>query len=147
MVGVVALIAACFPARASQVHDALAQAVTGTQASAVVLDWRTGVVLASVGDPRHGTPGSAIKPLLLAYALEHGIVQANTEVYCRRNLHIGGRALPCTHPADQPVFTARGRSPSRAIPGSLRWHAGFRSQLEAALDEPACRTHRRMRRM
>jgi cell division protein FtsI/penicillin-binding protein 2 len=72
----------------------------------------------------------------LAYALEHGIVQANTEVYCRRNLHIGGRALPCTHPADQPVFTAE-----RALAESCNtWFAEMArrfsgAQLEAALDE------------
>ena len=45
-------------------------------------------------------------PLLLEYALEHGVVRADTEVYCRRKLNIAGRALPCAHPADQPVFTA-----------------------------------------
>ena len=65
-----------------------------------------GTVLASAGEARRGAPGSAIKPLLLAYALEHGIVRPEMEVYCRRNLHVGGRALPCTHPADLPVFTA-----------------------------------------
>jgi cell division protein FtsI/penicillin-binding protein 2 len=90
----------------AQVADALAQAVHATQASAVVLDARTGAVLASAGPPRRGAPGSTLKPLLLEYALEHGIVRPETEVYCHRNLHVGGRALRCTHPADQPVFTA-----------------------------------------
>jgi penicillin-binding protein 2 len=118
------------------VRDALAQALRGTQASAVVLDWQTGVVLASAGKPRRGAPGSAIKPLLLAYALEHGIVRPDMEVYCRRNLHVGGRALPCTHPADQPVFTAQ-----RALAESCNtWFATMArrfsgSQLEAALEE------------
>ena len=79
-------------------------------------------------------PGSAIKPLLLAYALDHGIVHAGTEVYCRRDLHLAGRALPCTHPADRPVFTAE-----RALAESCNtWFAdlGKRftgTELEAAL--------------
>jgi cell division protein FtsI/penicillin-binding protein 2 len=86
--------------------DALLRTLNGTQASAVVLDQATGAVLAQVGKQRSTLPGSAIKPLLLEYALEHGVVRADTEVYCRRNLKIAGRALPCTHPADHPVFTA-----------------------------------------
>jgi cell division protein FtsI/penicillin-binding protein 2 len=130
------LVAGCCQAWALPVRDALAQALSGTQASAVVLDWQTGMVLAAAGPPRRGTPGSAIKPLLLAYALEHGIVRADMQVYCRRNLHIGGRALPCTHPADQPVFTAQ-----RALAESCNtWFAEMArrltgAQLEAALEE------------
>lgn len=100
------LVAGCASAHALPVKDALTQALRGSQASAVVLDTQTGAVLASAGKPRRATPGSAIKPLLLEYALEHGIVNPEMEVYCRRNLHVGGRALPCTHPADHPVFTA-----------------------------------------
>lgn len=90
----------------SPVSEALTRVLRGTQASAVVLDAQTGAVEASAGASRRGAPGSAIKPLLLQYALEHGIISAEMEVYCRRNLHVGDRALPCTHPADQTVFTA-----------------------------------------
>lgn len=86
--------------------DTLSRALSGTQASAVVLDQATGAVLARAGEQRSALLGSAIKPLLLEYALEHGVVRADTEVYCRRNLNIADRALPCTHPPDQPVFTA-----------------------------------------
>ena len=100
------LLACCVPMGALPVAEALAGALRGTQASAVVLDLQTGAVVASVGEQRRGAPGSAIKPLLLEYALEHGIVRAEMQVYCRRNLHVGGKALPCSHPADQPVFTA-----------------------------------------
>lgn len=126
--------AGCVPARAVPVADALLQALRGTQASAVVLDLRTGAVLASAGEPRRGAPGSAIKPLLLEYALEHNIVRAETQVYCRRNLHVGGRALPCTHPVDHPVFTAE-----RALAESCNtWFAEMARrfsgpELEAAL--------------
>jgi cell division protein FtsI/penicillin-binding protein 2 len=104
--GLVLLAMSGFRANASTIGSALLQAMEGTQATAVVLDLHTGAVLASAGQPRHSAPGSAIKPLLLEYALEHGIVQAKTEVYCHRDLHVGSRALPCTHPTNQPVFTA-----------------------------------------
>jgi cell division protein FtsI/penicillin-binding protein 2 len=122
-------------AHAVSARTALAASVRGTQASAIVLDAETGAVLASVGDAGGGAPGSVVKPLLLAYGLEHGIVRAEMTVYCRRNLRIGERSLPCTHPADQTVFTA-----SSAVAESCNtWFAEMArrfsgSQLEAALE-------------
>jgi cell division protein FtsI/penicillin-binding protein 2 len=92
--------------QAKSTSAALEDALRGTQASAVVLDTRSGAVLASVGPVRNGLPGSTLKPMLLEYALEHGIVQPETQVYCRRDLHIGLKVLPCTHPSNEPVFTA-----------------------------------------
>ncbi|QEE29941.1 hypothetical protein FTW19_19335 [Terriglobus albidus] len=83
-------------------HNALAR----TQASAVVLDAVTGKILTREGIPRRGTPGSTMKPFVLDYALQHGLVQPQTQAYCRRDLHIGGRSVPCTHPADEPFFDA-----------------------------------------
>src|ERR1035438_9636003 len=80
--GTVTLVASCASAHALPVKDALAQVMHGTQASAVVLDTQTGAVLASEGKLRQATPGSAIKPLLLAYGLEHGIVNPEMQVYC-----------------------------------------------------------------
>jgi cell division protein FtsI/penicillin-binding protein 2 len=100
------LVADIHSARALSPAKALSQALHGTQASGVVLDLKTGAVLASAGPDRRGTPGSVLKPWWLAYALEHGIVRPETAVYCRRNLRVGARLLPCTHPADQAVFTA-----------------------------------------
>jgi cell division protein FtsI/penicillin-binding protein 2 len=121
-------------AAALPIADVLAQALRGTQASAVVLDPRTGAVIALIGAPRRGEPGSTLKPVLLEYALEHGIVRPETEVYCRRNLHIAGRALPCTHPANMPVFTAE----SALAESCNTWFAEMARrfsgpQLEAAL--------------
>lgn len=95
------------PGQALTMTEALSRELRGTQASAIVLDLKSGAVLARIGQDRRGTPGSSIKPLLLAYALQHSIVREDTQVYCRRNLHIGNRSLPCTHPADNPVFTAQ----------------------------------------
>jgi cell division protein FtsI/penicillin-binding protein 2 len=106
LLGVAVLFVHCGCGWATPVAAALSLALRGTQASAVVMDLQTGSVVASVGEARRGAPGSTIKPLMLTYALEHGIVRPEMEVYCRRNLHVGSRALPCTHPADLPVFTA-----------------------------------------
>jgi cell division protein FtsI/penicillin-binding protein 2 len=136
LLGIAALFASCEYGCALPVAEALSQALRGTQTSAVVLDSRTGVLLASVGESRRGAPGSVIKPLLLAYALEHDIVRPEMEVYCRRNLHVGGRALPCTHPADLPVFTAE----SALAESCNTWFAEMARrfsgpELEAALRE------------
>lgn len=97
-------LAPCLHTQQFPLADALARALNGTYASAVVLDQATGAMLAEAGKQRSSLPGSAIKPLLLEYALEKGVVGADTEVYCQRKLNIAGHALPCTHPADQPVF-------------------------------------------
>ena len=116
--GLLICLASSLQGQLPTVSDALAAALKGTQASAVVVDQSTGRMLAQTGRPLWSLPGSAIKPLLLEYALKHGIVRTDTEVYCRRHLHIAGRALPCTHPAGQPVFTAEralARRPQGAV--------------------------------
>jgi cell division protein FtsI/penicillin-binding protein 2 len=129
-----ALSCACVSASASSAGDSLALALRQTQASGVVVDMKTGMVIASEGMSRRGAPGSTIKPLLLEYALEHSIVRPETEVYCHRNLHVGGRALPCTHPADHPVFIAE----SALAESCNTWFAEMArrfsgTELEAAL--------------
>ena len=91
---------------AASPQAALASALSGTQASGVVLDLHTGASIAVIGAPRPAAPGSALKPLLLQYALDHGIIRSGTQVFCHRAVHIGTIALPCTHPASQDVFTA-----------------------------------------
>jgi cell division protein FtsI/penicillin-binding protein 2 len=91
---------------AETLQTALAQALRITQASAVVLDLKTGSTVAVVGKSRSATPGSTLKPLLLDYALRHGIVTPQTKVFCHRDLRVGELSLPCTHPAAEDVFTA-----------------------------------------
>ena len=93
-------------APAETLQTALAHALGSSQASAVVLDLKTGSAIAAVGEPRRAAPGSTLKPLLLEYALRHGIVTPQTKVFCHRNLRVGDRSLPCTHPANDDVFTA-----------------------------------------
>ena len=136
LLGTTMLFAYCPQGRAATVAEALAQVVHGTQATAVVVDLQTGTVLASAGEARRGVPGSVVKPLLLAYGLEHGIVSPDMEVYCHRSLHVGGRTLPCTHPADLPVFTAE----SALAESCNTWFAEMARrftgpELEAALRE------------
>lgn len=91
----------------TETQAALTWALKGTDASAAVVRVSDGVLLAAVGKEQAATPGSAIKPLLLSWALQHGVIQASTAVYCRRSLRVGGRLLACTHPRDQRVFTAQ----------------------------------------
>lgn len=96
----------CAPLHAETPQTALAAALHGTDGSGLVLDWRTGAVLARIGEDTRATPGSAVKPLLLEWALQHNVIRAETTVYCRRNLHIGTRELRCSHPADEPMIDA-----------------------------------------
>ncbi len=88
--------------------SAIRQRLQAAKASGVLLSWSTGRVLVAENDQRAAAPGSLLKPFLLAYALKHGTVRADTRMYCRRSLHVAGRSLPCSHPADQPVYDAAG---------------------------------------
>ena len=91
---------------ASSPSTALTQALRGTQATGVVLDLKTGAVIARLGSELRATPGSTIKPLLLEYALEHGITTSGAQVFCDRRLRIAGQTVDCTHPSDRNVFNA-----------------------------------------
>lgn len=81
---------------------------TAGRVTGVLLDWNTGRVLKAKGEGRAATPGSLLKPLVLAYGLHRGLVDANTRVYCRRTLKVADRSLACTHPDDQPLLDAEG---------------------------------------
>jgi cell division protein FtsI/penicillin-binding protein 2 len=117
-------------------ESALANALRGTQASAVVLDWETGAVVAALGTAPRARPGSVMKPLLLEYALEHGVVRPETTVYCRRSLHIAGRNLACTHPATQPVLDAE----SALAESCNTWFAQMARRMTGTQMEDALRT-------
>jgi stage II sporulation protein D len=84
----------------------------GTPAVGLVVDVKTGRQLAAVKatNERHA-PGSILKPLFLAAALEHHEVQPETTVFCRRNLHISDGTrdwnLACTHPQSDVAFAAK----------------------------------------
>ncbi len=90
-------------------------ALRNTPAVGVVLDVKTGQPLATVKTAEAGSqlsaPGSILKPLFLAAALEQHEVLPQTTVFCRRNLHIteGSRdwSLACTHPQTEVAFAAQ----------------------------------------
>ena len=84
---------------------ALSSALRSTPAVGLVVDVKSGRQLAAVKaiGERHA-PGSILKPLFLAAALEQREVLPETTVFCRRNLHISYGTqewnLACTHPAE-----------------------------------------------
>jgi stage II sporulation protein D len=91
---------------------ALSSALRGTPAVGVVVDLKTGRPLATVKDAgQSAAPGSILKPLFLAAALQQHEVLPQTTVFCRRNLRIteGGHDwnLPCTHPQSDVAFAAQ----------------------------------------
>ena len=133
----IVFLLACVPLLRSETPDRiLTETLANSQSSAVVLDWTTGRTLAKYGPDVRSSPGSTLKPLLLQFALDHKIVSSGTVVYCRRNLRIAGRPLPCSHPSDEPALDAE-----EALAESCNtWFAemGKRftgSELDAALTE------------
>jgi cell division protein FtsI/penicillin-binding protein 2 len=94
--------------RISAVSAPLFQSGSKQRPSSVLLDWKSGKVLAVGGQAVKATPGSVLKPLLLSYALQYGIVSATTRVYCRRTLLVAGHSLNCVHPDDRPLLDAEG---------------------------------------
>jgi stage II sporulation protein D len=76
------------------------------------VDLKTGHPLATVKNAdQAAAPGSILKPLFLAAALDQREVLPQTTVFCRRNLRIVDGAhdynLPCTHPQSEVPFSAQ----------------------------------------
>jgi cell division protein FtsI/penicillin-binding protein 2 len=98
------------PQNTTLANSALHQALRGTPVTAVVLDEANGRLLAAVNPHNaatvRSTPGSILKPLFLASALQSGAVAPDTTVYCRRDLHILDHNLACSHPQNNVAFDA-----------------------------------------
>jgi stage II sporulation protein D len=95
------------------VQRALSATLRNTPAVGVVIDVKSGRLLAEVREatrPRDN-PGSILKPLFLAAALQQREILPQTTVFCRRSLHISGASrewnLACTHPQNNAPFAAR----------------------------------------
>jgi cell division protein FtsI/penicillin-binding protein 2 len=77
--------------------------------AAVVVRVHDRHVLAAYNVPvltrRLATPGSAIKPFVLAFMLENHILRPDERIACRRKLTINGTRLDCSHP-EAPPFDA-----------------------------------------
>jgi stage II sporulation protein D len=92
---------------------ALSSALRGTPAVGVVVDVKTGRQLAAMKTPEatQGAPGSLLKPLFLASALNHHELLPQTTVFCRRDLHVIAEDrdwnLACTHPQTNVAFSAQ----------------------------------------
>lgn len=95
-------------------QNAVSHAMAGRAGTAVVLDVRSGRVLAAyhldVAARRVVFPGSSIKPFTLLALLESGKVSQQTALVCRRSVSIGGHKLDCTHPV-----TAQPLDPAQAL--------------------------------
>jgi cell division protein FtsI/penicillin-binding protein 2 len=86
----------------------LSDTLRNSSAIATLLHQQSGRIIATHGDPKAtNTPGSILKPLLLFRALQQNLVVPATTVFCRRDLHIGSRSYPCTHPQSNISFTAQ----------------------------------------
>ena len=87
----------------------LSSALRGTSAAGMVMDVNNGRQLAAVRatEGRHA-PGSILKPLFLAAALDQREMLPETTVFCRRNLRISYQGqewnLACTHPQGDVAF-------------------------------------------
>jgi cell division protein FtsI/penicillin-binding protein 2 len=93
-------------------QSALSSALRGTPAIGVVVEVKNGALEAAVKPAtQRSTPGSILKPLFLAAALEQHEVLPQATVYCRRTFHIveGNRNwnLDCTHPQRDVAFSAK----------------------------------------
>jgi stage II sporulation protein D len=95
-------------AQTMRAQAALSSALHGTAAIGVVVEVKSGRQVAAVRatDERHA-PGSILKPLFLAAALEQREVLPETTVFCRRELRIGEWNLACTHPQSNVAFSAK----------------------------------------
>jgi stage II sporulation protein D len=93
-------------------QSALWRALKSTPAIGVVVDVSSGRQIAAINPTNQpAAPGSILKPLFLAGALEQKQVQPQTTVFCRRDLRIGQTNrewnLPCTHPQTDTTFNAQ----------------------------------------
>ena len=112
LLSILLLLSSLTSAAQPTAQAALTSALQGTPAVGLVVDVKTGRQLAAVRaiNERHA-PGSILKPLFLAAALEQHEVLPETTVFCRRNLHISDGTrdwnLACTHPQSDVAFTAK----------------------------------------
>lgn len=78
-------------------YSALLNAVAGPAAWAV-LDAANGRLLESKNADEGATPGSTVKPIILAHLIKLGVLQPTETMPCRGHLRIGDRRLDCSHP-------------------------------------------------
>jgi hypothetical protein len=104
-------------------------AMRGRSGSAVVVDVASGRILAAyrldAGARRLVRPGSTVKTFALLAMLQSGVVKSDTELVCRRRVHLKNRRMDCSH-----VAVARALDPPSALAYSCNyWFAHFATQL------------------
>jgi len=108
---VIALLASVDAASTkSPLQSSLDKLVAGQATAAIVVNARTGTVLATHNVPvltrRVAAPGSVIKPFVLQLLLDSGAIRPQDSIVCRRHLTIAGRSLHCSHPPELASFQA-----------------------------------------
>lgn len=89
-------------------QQALNKAFAGTDTAAIVLDASSGRSTATFGHVDHASsPGSTLKPFILAAALLSGIVSPHTRIACIGTMRIGQHNLACSHPRANTVLDAQ----------------------------------------
>lgn len=101
--GALLALALALPCTAQQrLQDAVDDAMRPHKGTAVVLELRTGKVIAAhdldIAARRVATPGSTVKSFVLLKLLETGKVKASERFVCPRRVRIGGKRFDCTHP-------------------------------------------------
>lgn len=95
----------------SALQAAVVGAMRGQRGTAVVVDVRSGQLIASyhlnVAAQRVVAPGSSLKPFTLLALLESGKLDQHTALMCKRPLSVAGHRIDCTHPdTKQPLNPA-----------------------------------------
>lgn len=94
-----------------RLQDAAAKSLAGQPGTAVVLDVKTGEVLAlvrpEVAARRLARPGSALKPFTLLALLESGKLAPDERIRCLQRVRLAGRILDCSHPRITEAMDAR----------------------------------------
>lgn len=110
--GIVFLLLACAPPTRLYAADSFQSYVShlmqGRGGAVIVSDPRTGRILAltnpQVAFHEAYTPGSTVKMLVSAAALEEGIIAPTDRIACRRVPRLLGEAYRCTHPTPMGPF-------------------------------------------
>jgi penicillin-binding protein 2 len=94
-----------------RLQDAAAKSIARQSGTAVVLDVKTGAILAvvrpEVAARRLARPGSALKPFTLLALLESGKLSPSEHLVCPLTLRIGGHKLDCSHAQVAEAMDAR----------------------------------------
>ena len=98
-------------ADAGGLRPALEAAMAGRPGAALLMDVRTGRLLAAydlrTAAQRLAAPGSTVKPFVLLELLTAGKVPAAERLACPRKLALAGRRLDCSHPESVGPMDAR----------------------------------------